>query len=333
MRTRWKSWSTTLLKNDVFNVPLANGHLLIARGVANRDGQLVDDRRDATVQAQFHLDSPVPYEDFHQHFSSALMDLLILTSHQPSQIVFETILAPADSIEWCGAGRPGSSVDDVHVVQRTTMEPLPDNPRAFELIPMPLRAWEDEAAEVIGRWFTLRAALEGPGDLLFATLNKAHAELESDTLALLSVGEGYHRVSSDDPPFSEEEHRTALEAMLEGLEQQKQEEHYRAKLRYANQQSQKQRLRELFERAESVLSEIESWKRKQLQALVNTRNYFVHWGERSGDVLEDWDLWAALNRLRIVLEINLYLDLEVDPDAIEIAIRIANRNRKFMEET
>jgi HEPN superfamily Apea-like protein len=321
-----------LLKNDVFNIPLANGHLLIARGVANRDGQMVNDRRDATVQAQFHLDSSIPYDDFHRQYSSALMDLVVLTSHQPSQIAFETVLVPADSIEWCGAERPGSSVDDVHVVQRTALEPLPDNPHAFELIPMPLRAWGSAAADVVRRWFTLRAALEGPGDLLFATLNKAHAELESDTLALLSVGEGYHRVSRDDPPFSVEEHQSALKVMLEGLEHKRQEEHYRGKLHHANQQSQKQRLRQLFERAESVLPEVESWKRKQLQALVNTRNYFVHWGERSGDVLEDWDLWAALNRLRIVLEINLYLDLEVDLDAIEIAIRIANRRRKFMGE-
>lgn len=320
-----------LLENDVLNVSLGDGHLVIARGISNRDGQFADKKRDATVNAQFHLDSPVAFEDFHKRYSSALMDLLVLTSHQPSQIIFETILVPSDSIEWCGVDRPGSSVDDVQVVQRTTLEPLAENPRAFEWIPMPLRAWEDEAAEVIGRWFTLRAALEGPGDLFFATLNKTHAELESDTLALLSVSEGYHRVSSDKPPFSDEEHRAALKAMLASLKDPKQEEHYWTKLRHANQQSQKQRLRELFDRAEWILPEIESWRREQLQAIVNTRNYFVHWGERSDDVLEDWDLWAALNRLRIVLEVNLYLDLEVDPDVIEIAIRMANRKRRFME--
>jgi ApeA N-terminal domain 1 len=321
-----------LLENDVLNVSLGDGNLLIARGISNREGQLTDKKRDATVNAQFHLDSPVAFEDFHERYSLALADLLVLTGHQPSRIIFETILAPSESIEWCGVDRPESSVDDVQVVQRTTLEPLPDNPHAFELIPMPLRAWEDGATEVIGQWFTLRAALEGPGDLFFATLNKAHVELESDTLALLSASEGYHRVSSDDPPFSEEEHRAALEVMLNGLKEPKQEEHYRTKLRHANQQSQKQRLRDLFDRAEWILPEIESWRRKQLQALVNTRNYFVHWGERSDDLLEDWDLWAALNRLRIVLEINLYLDLGVDPDVIEIAIRMANRKRKFMEE-
>jgi hypothetical protein len=37
-------------------------------------------------------------------------------------------------------------------------------------------------------------------------------------------------------------------------------------------------------------------------------------------VLEDWDLWIALNRLRIVVEMNVYLDLGVDEAAILSAI-------------
>jgi hypothetical protein len=235
-------------------------------------------------------------------------------------------------IEWCGADRPGTSVDDVRVVQRTTLEPLPENPRAFQQIPMPLRAWEDGAKGVIERWFSIRPFLEGPGDLFFSTLNKTHAELESDTLALLSVGEGYHRITRDTPPFSEEAHGAAVDAMIRALGDPEQKEHYQGRLGYANQQSQKKRLRELFDRAEWVLPEIESWRKQQLQALVDTRNFFVHWGEGSDTILEGWNLWAALNRLRIVLEINLYLDLRVDPDVIEIAIRMANRGRRFMEE-
>lgn len=325
-------WVEDIFENDVFSVPLENGKLLLARGVADSEGQLVDDRDEATVQAQFHLDSPVAFDEFHEHYSEALLDLLILTAHQPSEILSETVLVPSDSIEWCGEERPRTSVDDVKVVQRTTLEPMPQTPHAFQQIPMPLRAWEGEAREVIGRWFALRPKLEGPGDLFFATLNKTHVDLQTDALSLLSAGEGYHRITRDDPPFCEEKHDAALEAMIGALGSSEQKEHYRGRLRYTNQQSQKQRLRMLFDRAEWILPEAESWRRKQLQALVDTRNFFVHWGERSDEVLEDWDLWAGINRLRIVLEINLFLDLCVDSDVIEIAIRMANRRRRFMAE-
>jgi hypothetical protein len=66
--------------------------------------------------------------------------------------------------------------------------------------------------------------------------------------------------------------------------------------------SQKQRMKALFEPAEKVLPEAESWRRRQLQPLIDTRNFLTHWGEPTKDVLEDWDLWFALNRMRVVLE-------------------------------
>jgi len=118
--------------------------------------------------------------------------------------------------------------------------------------------------------------------------------------------------------------------MLDALDEKNQRRHYATRLDYANQQSQRQRVRALFERAELVLEEVSSWRRKQLQPLIDTRNFLTHWGDRGDGVLGDWDLWFGLNRLRIVLEINLYLDLGIDLDTIEVSVRMANRRRAFL---
>jgi hypothetical protein len=320
-----------LLRNEVLNVPLDGAHLLFQRRLGTPDGTLAQNKAEAHLNARFELDHPLAYPEFVERIVRPLLDLIVLATHEESEVEATTILIPTELVKWWGDEKPISSVEDVAVIERTSVTASEPREHAFERIPMPLRAWGPEAAAVIGRWFALRNKLGGPGNLLFATLNKRGANLENDTLSLLSVAEGYHRAFHDQPPFSDSDHEAALAAMIDTLAEGRQRQHYRDRLRHANQQSQKRRVRDLFERAEQVLPEVEGWRRTQLQPLINTRNFLTHWGERSDDVLEDWDLWDALNRVRIVIEINLYLDLGIDPETIEIAIRTANHRRAFLE--
>lgn len=313
------------LKNEVLSVPLDAGSLLIQRGAS------VGQRKaDVPVTAQFKLDEPILYEVFTERFVKPLKDLITLTTREPTEVEAVTLLFPREEEEkWWGDQKPIQGHDDVEIVERTTLTRIPRREREFALIPMPLRAWGPDAPRIIGRWFEQRASLGGPGNLFFATLGKRDIRLENDVLGLLSVAEGYHRGRFDDPPFTAADHQAALEAMIGALGEQVQVDHYRDRLRHANQQSQKRRVRILYDRAEEVLVEVGKW-RKQLQSLIDTRNFLTHWHVPTGSVLEGWDLYAALNRLRIVIEINLYLDLEIDPDVIEVAIRTGNHRRDFM---
>jgi hypothetical protein len=312
------------LENEVLNVPLDGGSLLIQRGASIGQRKV-----DVPVTAQFKLEERIPYEEFTERFVKPLRDLITFTTCEPTEVEAITIFYSRELEKWWGDEKPIQSLKDVQVVERTTLTRLPRREREFALIPMPLRAWGSDAPQIIGRWFEQRASLGGPGNLLFATLAKRDVHLENDVLGLLSVAEGYHRGHFDDPPFTADDHQAALEAMLGSLGEQIQADHYRSRLQHANQQSQKQRVRILYDRAEEVLVEVGSW-RTQLQGLIDTRNFLTHWHARTANVLEGWDLWAALNRLRIVIEINLYLDLEIDPDVIEAAIRTANHRRDFM---
>jgi hypothetical protein len=243
---------------DVFSAPLAGGTLILQRSTATPQGELVHDRRRAAVTARFELDPPLPYPDFAERFAGPLRDLIVLAAHADSEIDSVNVLVPSADVKWWGDQRPGTSVDDVRVIERTALDfpALPE--RAYERVPMPLAAWGSDAAGALGRWFSLRERLGGPGNLLFATFNKRHAHLENDLLGLLSVAEGYHRSLFDEPPLEAEVHEAAVEAMLAALAGERQVEHYRTRLRYANEQSQRQRVRELFERASFVLEPVQN---------------------------------------------------------------------------
>jgi HEPN superfamily Apea-like protein/ApeA-like protein len=313
---------------EVLNVPLDGAHLILQRGLATREGRRTLNRREAHVTAHFVLEQATTYQDFTERFVRPLQDLMVLTRRSRSEVDAITVLMPREEQKWWD-GEPLRVAETVGIIERTRTDRPAGPGHARPQIPMPLRAWGGSAPALLAAWFRLRHELGGPANLLFATLNKRDVSLEDDVLNLLSVAEGYHRLRLNQPPFADEEHDEVL-SLIRTIDDGARRNHYLVRLRYANEQSQKQRVKALFERAEKVLPEVESWRRKQLQALIDTRNFLTHWGEPTDDVLEDWDLWFALNRVRVVLEVNLYLDLGIDRRTISRAVNVAYHGREFM---
>ncbi|MBS1675811.1 MAG: hypothetical protein JST08_00350 [Actinobacteria bacterium] len=320
--------SVELPDGEVLNVPLDGAHLILQRGLATREGRRTENKREAHVTAHFTIEQATTYQDFTERFVRPLQDLMVLTRRGQSEVDAITVLIPREEEKWWDE-EPLRVPRDVAVIERTRTD-RPSPPEQIRpQIPMPLRAWGGSAPAILAAWFRLRHELGGPANLLFATLNKKEVSLEDDVLNLLSVAEGYHRLRLNEPPFADEEHDEVL-SLIRAIDDRQRRDHYLLRLRHANEQSQKQRVKALFERAEEVLPQAESWRRKQLQALIDTRNFLTHWGEPTADVLEDWDLWFALNRVRIVLEVNLYLDLGIDHQTISRAVNVAYHGREFM---
>jgi len=328
-RRRGAEGPAELPEGEVLNIPLDGAHLILQRGVATHDGKWAHDKRKAKVTAQFKLTTPVAYDEFSERFVRPLQDLMVLTTHGHVEIDGITILVPHEEEKWWGDREPIRTLDDVSIVERTRFDRRYPRGALSRQIPMPLRAWGNEAPDLIRRWFSFRHELGGPANLLFATLSKENATLEPDVLNLLSVAEGYHRRTLDVSPFAAEIHAQVL-SLLGGIDDETVRDHYVVRLKYANEQSQKQRVRALFDRAEVVLPQVEGWRRMQLQPLIDTRNFLTHWGAPTGAVLNGWDLWAALNRVRIVLEINLFIDIGVDHETIGRAIGIGYHGRDFI---
>jgi len=149
-------------------------------------------------------------------------------------------------------------------------------------------------------------------------------------LSLLSVVEGYHRARFDKLVVGEKEHAAAVETMMSALPGHL-VENYKKRLTYANEQTQRQRVRTIIERAESVISQTSGWT-KLVHPLIVTRNFLTHWGEKSEDALEGEDLWLALKRIEIVLRINLMLDLTIDPADIQGSINLSHGQHPALAE-
>ena len=107
---------------------------------------------------------------------------------------------------------------------------------------------------------------------------------------------------------------------MEALPTKNLRQHYRGKLKFAYEQTQRQRIRQLFERAAEALPEAEGWRRQHLHQLIETRNYLNHQGEKSEDVLENDRLWLATSRLQIVLEICLLQEIEIESDQVSSGV-------------
>jgi hypothetical protein len=131
----------------------------------------------------------------------------------------------------------------------------------------------------------------------------------------MAFSEGYHRTFHDDPPLPDNLHRELSRRMLEAIEP----EHrsvYEAPLTYANQQTQRQRLKFLIGRASAAVPALADPKDRFRNALVATRNQYTHQGEQTADVIADADLYDRVERLIQVLEVNLLLDLGLDANDI-----------------
>lgn len=173
-----------------------------------------------------------------------------------------------------------------------------------------------DTAELIQRWFDLHASIGPSSALFFGTLNSRGLPVENRFLNLMAFAEGYHRLLHNEPPLEEDEHRTARETMIAALpHDERMRRHYRLELKYANRQSQRERMRWLVERAE-----LETWPRSLAAKIVSrccdTRNWLTHWGEKGRHVVGDADLAELTRQLTFVIEANLLDDLLKDDEQV-----------------
>lgn len=270
--------------------------------------------------AFFEIGPAVELQAFEEAYAQPLLDLLALGTKSTAQIE-DIVVHVREVLEpWWGPEKPMPRSREIKVVHRRHGPPA-DAPRGrLGRMLLPLAAMKQNDYVTLRRWFAFRRQLAGVGNLFFATVNGRVVYLENRVHNLLAVAEGLHRALFDARPVDDETHRSSLEQMMAALPTKELRNHYRGKLKFAYEQTQRQRIGELFERAARVLPQAEDWRSRHLHGLIETRNFLNHQGEKSDDVLEDSRLWLATIRLQIVLEICLLQALEIDAEQIENGI-------------
>ncbi len=262
------------------------------------------------------LDHPTPFSDVQRDYLTPLRHLVQFGTGEETRLQ-SLVLTDLDESD----PRVSEARTDTELIIRFDIQPLTPRQNPYDHLLMPFAAWSDDPVAFLQRWLRLHARLCKAANLLFATLNVRYIYLENQLLNLTTFAEAYHRTLHDDPPISESDHAQHVQEMIGVLSSPTLQNHYRARLTFAYEQSLRSRLKWLFRRAESADERVKDWRKEDLpDKLVATRNSLAHRAGEDGETLEDSELFRAMRRLSVVLQINLMLDLEMADDAVRACI-------------
>jgi hypothetical protein len=256
------------------------------------------------------LDEPAILERWMCDWVRPLRDLLVFAMREPSRpeafvACFDVTVPPP----WWKPNRPPTeAVWEVELVRQESVLSQRGPRWRYARLIFSLGELGDEADAVLAKWFDMHRRLEPSAGFLFAALN-ARLYLENAVLNLTSAAEGYHREFHPSRPLTDERHAELTEAMLAQCATCDERVVYRSAIEHANQRSQRRRLTELYRRAAQAISQRPRAIDAHVAQLVETRNYFVHHDVRAEDVREGDDLSLLLQRLVMVLQVNIMLDL------------------------
>lgn len=313
-----------------FEVELDGVKLTLSRG----EQKLRDewrDHREYFAEARFDFQEKIVFSEFKERYAQPLHNLILFANREQARYEQVTLhyKTPAERQEkWWGQEdeRVSEVSPQLHLVEVVDQEGLglPKNPTPWFNHPLfSARSWGTDTPDLIKRWFELRWKLEGAADVFFWSLDQRSIHLETQLLNLLAFAEAFHRKLHDDPVVPHDEHKQLIPIMTGALADPGRAKHYKQRLIYAGEQTLRHRLKFLFSRAAEVTDRAKDWFKVEGQALVSTRNYFTHWDKKEEEqVLEGAELWEAINRLTVVLEINYMLDLGMDPDLVQRCVEM-----------
>lgn len=280
------------------------------------------DSVDYDAAADIELAEPQPLDEWREQWLRPLLDLLVFATRE--QVVIESFKAIISDRRLAEAVHPAirraASDDfwarhDVEVVRPHVVDVRPRGIRPFQHMLLPLAALGERAPEALGRYFAIHRQLGRTAAFLFVVLNTRTILEENRLLNLMAFSEGYHRTFHDEPPLPEDVHQQLKGEMLAAIDEQYRGV-YDSPLNYANQQTQRQRLKFLIARAAAALPALADPKNVFGNALVETRNQYTHQGEPGPKVIPDAELYEHVERFIEVLEVNLLLDLGLGADEI-----------------
>jgi len=255
------------------------------------------------IEAVISSERALSLSDFDAQWLSPLEALTILMARGPTALQrFTFIMMDAN-----GAETPVT----VHMQTPRLAPKPPDEYRPL----VRLAALGDDAGTFIARWWRLYRELGPAAEYLIAALS-GEMILEQKLFAAMSFVESYHRELHNTPVLSKAQHKSNVKAMLVTIDDKAQKERYRAMLQNGLEQSARERVLALIERTHDTLPEVPGLNATLAKELVTTRNAIAHLSRSISKALEGVDLLYAVERLRLVIQVNLLLDLGLSREMV-----------------
>jgi hypothetical protein len=334
LRHWWREWGRRRRRGRHPLVVSIDGARLTFGFTRNAGGTPFSDATDYDAEVIVELDEAAPLPEWSERWLRPLLDLLVFANRE--QCVVDSFVAVIHDPARAEAVGPAIRVaapdavwarQKIEIVRPDSVDLRERQIEPFRHLLLPLAAFRSRAAQVLPLWFDIHRQLGGAAGFFFGTLNVGRIYQENRLLNLLAFAEGYHRTFFAAPPFTDEVHQALVKRMLATLDDARQRDHYRARLGYANEQSQRQRLGELIDRAAEVIPELRPHATNLRNELVDTRNQYTHFGEPSPNVLAPEDLHGRVDRLLLALEVNLLRDLDVEDALIPKLVAHAYEGR------
>ncbi len=199
------------------------------------------------------------------------------------------------------------------------------------LAPEMLFTLEDVRSEfgtVLSRWITVADELDSVCGLFFSTLYSPSMYLEQQFLNVVQAAESYHRRRFSNQVLSKEQHSARMQSVLNSVPS----EHkswLKEKLRYANEPSLRQRLRELLDVTAAVMDPLVPDRKRFIQKVLDTRNYRVHYDTslRRKAIEAGAELYSLTMVVSFLVQACFLRELGIEP---ERWVELFNRNQQYL---
>lgn len=260
-----------------------------------------------TATMQLDVDTPRDIVDLERDYLEPMRELATFCSRRPASV---------RSLSFFGDATPTM----LQIVRRFWPQIPPDQSQPYRLALNLGQVAEPET--VIATWFELREEVGPVWSLFFSTVDGREQFLENRFLNLMAFCEGYHRAIRDSPPLDVEQANTAMDAIGDALaDSPAAKAVFLPRLQHANSQSQRQRLLEL---AEGACGVIDAWNfspKPATRAMVDTRNWMTHWGDRTSRTRsEPDDLFQFCRQLEVIIYVTILTDLGLTDEEVAESI-------------
>lgn len=196
---------------------------------------------------------------------------------------------------------------------------------SFPHVPFLYKSISERPDFYLQNWFNLIEKIKPTYDLFFGTVYNPHLYPTHTFLNLAQALESYHSRISDNEVMCDESFKELLSPILNIISKIPKPElrqHFKSRAEFMNNKSLRTRIEELFEEYGELFMPFIDNKGKFIRKVVNTRNYYTHYGKhsekRAAKVLE---LPFLSNKLRFMLIVIFLKEIGFDDKVTKQALR------------
>jgi hypothetical protein len=190
--------------------------------------------------------------------------------------------------------------------------------------------------DILCKWYKQHSLLSSSHTLFFETMYKSGLNLENKYLNIVHALESYHRNSSiyvsgymDKEEYKKEIYPKMVKSIPNELESDF-KDGLKARIKFGYEYSLRRRIKELFKSNNNFLNNFIVDAETLQKEIVDTRNYYTHYDEKSDFVKENMELYQLLEKIRVIFFSLFLFDLGFEYDKVKDMIENQEYIQRFI---